>query len=441
MELDGHPEKAQDDTEAQQYFPLKRRPSVTRNWINLSVLLILMGLFLQDYAIFVLPVLLLVTIAAASWWNSRVLRQVTYECAMTRTRAFPGETVEIDIQVENAKALPVPWLRVEDDWPVELPVSEIGAPGITPSSTTSLTNVYSLRWYERVHRHYIVRAEQRGVFRLGPAHLRAGDVFGLFHNDRVLGSHARLTVYPRVLPLEELGLPPKEPLGDTRARYQLIEDPSRTMGARDFRPGDSFRHIHWPATARRQTLQTRVYEPTATLTAVICLNVATLAKPWQGILPDLLEDTIVMAASLAAYAAENRYAIGLIANGAVPRSDRSIRVMPGRAPNQLMHILELLAAVSGFATASMDKFLLNESPALPWGATLVVITGVITPELLATLRQLQSAGRRIVLISMGVEPPPQLPGVLIHHIPSKHAPYYSPEEAGDMSAISKGVWR
>jgi uncharacterized protein (DUF58 family) len=211
-------------------------------------------------------------------------------------------------------------------------------------------------------------------------------------------------------------------MGDTRARYRLLEDPSRTMGARDFRPGDSFRHIHWPATARRQALQTRIYEPTTTLTAVICLDVATLRKPWQGILPDLLEEVIVVAASLAAYAAENRYSVGMITNGARPRSERSIKVLPGRAPDQLMRILESLAAVTGFVTAAMDKFLFSESPALPWGATLVVVTAVTTPALLSTLKQLHSAGRRIVLVSLAADPPSPLAGMLIHHLPSRHAP-------------------
>lgn len=399
--------------------PLVPRPSTIQNWVNLSIMLFLFGIFLREYTLFVLPIFLLVTISAAAWWNSLALREVTYERRLAPARAFPGETVKLDIQIENAKVLPVPWLRVEDAWLPELPVAEAGA---SPTPTDNLINVYSLRWYERVHRHYNVQARQRGLYAPGPVHLRAGDIFGLFHDERLLEPHDELIVYPRVVPLPDLGLTTKEPLGDARARYQWMEDPNRTMGARDFQPGDSFRHIHWPATARRQALQTRIYEPSTTLTAVVCLDVATLPKAWQGILPDLLEDVIVMAASLAAYAADNRYAVGLIANGARPLSERSVKIMPGRAPDQLMRILEALAAVTGFVTASMDRFLFKESPSLPWGATLVVVTAITTPALLSTLKQLYAAGRRIVLISLAAEPPPPLSGVLIHHLPSPNAP-------------------
>ncbi len=380
--------------------------------------MILTGLVLGLPGMLVLPIFLLMTIAAGTWWNNRVLRDVTYRRRITRNRAFPGEQVEIDVLVENNKFLPVPWLRAEDEWPLAVPPTQSDA--LSPSRLQdmgNLTNVLALRWYERVRRHYVLQAVQRGVYGLGPTRLVSGDVFGLFQTEQVIPEQDALIVYPRLYSLPELGLPSKEPLGNTRARRRLFEDPSRTMGARDLRPGDSFRHIHWPATARRQQLQARVYEPTTTLTIVICLNVATLPRPWEGILEELLERTISVAGSLAAYAAEQRYPVGLIANGAVPRSDRSLRIKPGRSPDQLTRILELLAAVTGYVTMPMGRFLLRESPALPWGATFVVVTPIVTEELMAAIDQLRLAGRQIVLIALTSDPPPTLHGVLTYHLP------------------------
>jgi uncharacterized protein (DUF58 family) len=343
--------------------------------------------------------------------------------------------------VENSKLLPVPWLRVDDDWPLAVPPTDAQALGPSPMADMGeLTHVFALRWYERVRRHYTLQTGQRGVYGLGPTRLRSGDVFGLFQTERVIEEQDFLIVYPRIYSLPELGLPSKEPFGDTRARRRLFEDPSRTMGARDMQPGDSFRHVHWPATARRQQLQARVYEPTTTLTAVICLNVATLARPWEGILPELLERAIVVSASLAAHAADHRYSVGLVSNGAVPRSDRPIRVMPGRSPDQLMRILELLAAVTGYVTVPMGRFLLRESPALPWGATLVVVTPVITDELLASVIQLRSAGRQMVLVSLAKEPPPELTGVLTHHLPENN--WSAPAEQNPIAQLNIfGQWR
>jgi uncharacterized protein (DUF58 family) len=389
-----------------------------QRWITLSILMILLGSLLGQRAMLVLPTFLLLILAAGHWWNDRALRDVIYHRRIARKRAFPGETVDIEVMVENSKLLPVPWLRVDDEWPLAVPPTDAQALG--PSAVADmgeLTQVFALRWYERVRRHYTLQTGQRGVYGLGPTRLRSGDVFGLFQTERVIEEQDFLIVYPRIYSLPELGLPSKEPFGDTRARRRLFEDPSRTMGARDMQPGDSFRHVHWPATARRQQLQARVYEPTTTLTAVICLNVATLPRPWEGILPELLERAIVVSASLAAHAANLRYSVGLVSNGAVPRSDRPIRVMPGRSPDQLMRILELLAAITGYVTMPMGRFLLRESPTMPWGATLVIVTPVITDELLASVIQLRSAGRQMVLVSLAKDLPPKVQGVLMHHLP------------------------
>jgi uncharacterized protein (DUF58 family) len=150
--------------------------------------------------------------------------------------------------------------------------------------------------------------------------------------------------------------------------------------------------------------------------------VATFPRPWEGILPELFERAIVVAASLAAHAVESRYSVGLISNGAVPRSDRPIRVMPGRSPDQLTRILELLAAITGYVTMPMGRFLLRGSPTLPWGATLVIVTPVVTDELLASIIQLRLAGRHMVLVSLAKEAPPELYGVVTHHLPDANWP-------------------
>ena len=401
------------------------RPSERQmgNWINLAILMILMGLVFGYHGLLVLPIFMLVTMLAGAWWNSRALRDVTYRRHIARKRAFPGEKVDVQVLVENAKALPVPWLRVEDEWPLDAPPTDSRALGPSHKRDAgNLMHVFTLRWYERVRRNYTLQTNKRGVYGLGPTQLRSGDMFGLFQTRREIEEQDFFIVYPRVVPLPELGIPSKEPFGDVRARHRLFEDPSRTMGARDFQPGDSFRHVHWPATARRQQLQARVYEPTTTMSVIICLNVATFARPWEGILPDLLERAVSVAASLAAFAAENRYAFGLVSNGAVPRSDRPIRILPGRSPDQLTRVLELLAAVTGYVTISMDRFLLRSSPALPWGATLVVVTPVVTSELLASIYRLHAAGRRVVLVSLAQEPPPPMPGIVMHHLPGEDAP-------------------
>jgi hypothetical protein len=93
-------------------------------------------------------------------------------------------------------------------------------------------------------------------------------------------------------------------------------------------------------------------------------------------------------------------------------------VLPGRSPGQLAAILGALAYVTSFATSSIHEMLRRESPRLPWGATLVVVTAIVTDDLAATILRLRDAGRQMALVSLAEEPPPHLERVATFHLPS-----------------------
>jgi hypothetical protein len=126
--------------------------------------------------------------------------------------------------------------------------------------------------------------------------------------------------------------------------------------------------------------------------------------------------------------------VGVIANGFLPGSDQPLRLLPGRSPAQLMHILELLAAVTGFATQPIEALLLRESPRLPWGSTLLVVTAIAHDGLLAALLDLQRAGRKVVLFTLAEEPPAgHLPGITVYHLPHLVDDIIAPQFVSDGS--------
>jgi hypothetical protein len=52
---------------------------------------------------------------------------------------------------------------------------------------------------------------------------------------------------------------------------------------------------------------------------------------------------------------------------------------------------------------------------LAWGATLIVITPLVTENLLAEILRLQQAGRRLALVSLDANwTPTELPGVIVY---------------------------
>jgi uncharacterized protein (DUF58 family) len=395
-------------------------------WVQLAIILIPIALLFDVRALLVVSAFLLTVIPVAWWWSWRSLDGLGYERSLGERRAFPGETVDLTLRLTNGKLLPLAWLAAEDRWSMALPLVD---GSLFPSATGQMgtfRSAFAVRGFERITRRYQLRCTRRGFYPFGPVEFRSGDIWGLFSRREAKPDLDWLIVYPQVLPLEALGFPPKEPFGEVQAAWRILEDPSRAVGIRDHQPEDGFRHIHWKATARRQDLQVKVYEPTTSQHLVIFVNVATFAHHWEGTRPLLLEQVIAVAASVASHSVQDRYLVGLMANGSIPHSDQPIKVLPSRRPDQLARVLEALAAVTSFTTSSLEKLLLLESPRLPWGATLIVVTSVVTEDLLSALVRLHDVGRRVVLVSLEDEPsvPYMLPpSSLVYHLPAKNLPF------------------
>jgi uncharacterized protein (DUF58 family) len=269
-----------------------------------------------------------------------------------------------------------------------------------------LSMLLSVRWYERVRRHYTIHCGARGIHSFGPVIMRTGDVFGFTTHELALRTEDHLLVYPRIVNVDDLGLPAHDPFGDTpRQRQWLFEDPLRTVGVRDYRPGDSPRRLHWKATARapEQQLQVKLLEPTTTYRLMILLNVSTVIEnwAWQGYDPELLEAAITVAASVANWGAEHGYQIGLSANARAYRSSAVLRMAPSRDPRQLMHVLEALATLVPMATMPSETLVELEGRDLAYGTTVVMVTAAADDRLLGQLARLRRSGHRPALILVG----------------------------------------
>lgn len=394
-----------------------------KRWLPLFVVGIILGVFLKITFLVTFILLLLMVLSLASWWQRRSLDNVVYTRQPFYRRAFPGEKVALRIEIENQKLLPLTWLRVQDPWPkaVGPEQEELLAPTHLPDQGL-LTNVFSLRWFERARRSYSLLFRKRGVYSVGPVKLESGDMFGIFDRSEQRDPSELLTVFPGLLPFQDLGLPADNPFGDRRYRRRLHEDPNQPIGIRDYLPEDSFRRVHWPATAHTGQLQAKVYQPTSANVMVVCLNVSTFARHWEGTNPELFEHVIKVAATLATKGIEDGYRVGLIANGCLAHADQPFRIPPGRSPKQLTSLLEALAGVTPVVTGPFESFLIKQVPRIPYGATLVIVTAVTNPELFESLVQMKHHGRHITLLSFAEKPPKVVPGIRTFHQP------FNPEE-------------
>ena len=388
-------------------------------WWPLLGLVFLAAVILGIYPLAIFAVMLSAIGGLAYWWQAHALDKISYRRVFPYRRGFPGEEISMQVEVENWKFLPVSWLRVQDFLPKAVgPRDETLLKPTYQPEVGQLTSLFSLRWYERDRRLYNLLLRNRGVYRLGPARLGSGDLFGLFEDvEQEKGAVNVLTVFPQPLSYRAMHLPADDPFGDRSARRRLYEDPNLAMGVRDYRPDDDFRRIHWPATAHTGSLQVKVYQPISARVLVVCLNASTLAHFWEGYKPELLEYLVSYTAALVQRGLEDGYRVGLISNGCLGSADQPFRVPPGRSPEQLSHLLTALAAITPIVAGSFERFLISEVPRLAYGATLVIVTGLTSPALEETLLRLKQHGHKVTLIVVSESPPAGLRDLRVIYIP------------------------
>ena len=444
------PTRIKNEYEVQQDTESREDRTLSRRWYYLGVGLLILGILFRQPLFVVVGLLVTLILAMIDIWSQYCLRNVSYQRTLSANHVLFDEEIMLSLMIENTKILPLPWLEIEDVVPKGLDIqdSTVRTHGI--GNVFTLDCLFSLRWYDRVTRRYTIRCNTRGVHTFGPTKLRSGDVFGFVNREAEVLTYQFVLVYPLIVPITNFGLPARHPFGDRRAPRRLLEDPARVVGARDYVYGDSLRRINWKATARTMQMQSKVYEASTTYTIVLFLNTAARRDDYYGVHPELQELSICAAASLTDWAINQKYAIGLYANGSMYRPDdphgviddvdeseetaqeksarveatiealrknRRIHVPASSNETQRQRIMEVLARIQPYFGTNIEEVLQAERSHLPSGATVVVVTTSISERLIDTLARVRQGGHAVSILFVGDSPLPiKITGVTVYHI-------------------------
>jgi len=373
-----------------------QRARLEKLWLPTLLICVVAALVLHDPLLLAASLVGITTGLVTLGWRARALHHVVYARQIDPTRLFPGEQCSLLVTIENRKLLPVPWMTVTDVVPSGLrPVERRQRHGSIRDIPWKQS--YAPGPYQRLERRLELTSERRGLFTLPPVTVHTGDPFALFTTTAVLGTAHTLVVYPRLLPAWSWAPTAARPFGEGRAQPPSLDDPLQVTGTRDYVPGDPQRRIHWKATARGTTLKSRVYEPSANLALTIVLDGRTSDRSWDGVEHETLERGIELAATAARDALDARVPVGLLSNMLLAGSDQRLQIPIGRSGEQLSTILESLAALVPFFAPPLADVLETHLPVLPFGASLLVVSAVMTDELHAILDLCRRRGHPVIL--------------------------------------------
>jgi uncharacterized protein (DUF58 family) len=404
---------------------IKRRP-----WYVLAAALLILSAIARQPVAFLAAVFALVIGIVPELWYRYALRDLVIHQRVSQQRAFFGEAVTLSISAQNQKLLPLPWLEVEDEIPVQLPLLTGRALPTYKVNRVALVNTFSLWSFQRVTRRYQLGCHARGVFSFGPAVLRSGDPFGWLVREERVPARESLLVYPLVAPIDSFGLPSRHPFGERATPRRLLEDPLRVAGVREYILGDDPRRIHWKATARAGELRSKIYEPSSQYRLLILLDINTYQESWMGLDPEMQELTIAAAASIAMWALDEGYTVGLLANSLMlglagedvsqdDEQEQSVRLQSmNMATQAFVHrvripmasdsgqrerLLSALGRLLPYFGSPMDALIEAERFTLPLGTTVVLVSAaaVLRETTIENLVDLRTHGAVVHLVLTG----------------------------------------
>ena len=366
--------------------------------LSLLAVLLLAGWYNQIGIVVILS-LFLVAAGLAKAWSHLSLSGVHCHRILSARRIFPGETLELALELVNRKPIPLPWVKVDDEMPLPIAPDGVSTSDKRPGCGM-IQRTTALMWYSKIMWRFQLKGERRGYYPVGPMTVTSGDIFGLYSRSMAFPARDHILVYPRVFPVDRMMLPSLHPLGESRTERRIFEDPARAVGIRDYQPYDSLKHIHWKASARSQRLQVKVFEPTTTFKVTFFLAVDSFHCD-GSFLEEEFELAISTAASIAYHISEQGSPVGLFANTASADSGQGISLPPSANRQQLMRILEALAKATSKENEPFEALMEREREGLPSGTTLILICARPLESLSNLLRTLNEAGHKLLILLIG----------------------------------------
>ena len=392
-----------------------------RWFLGASVLLTLGLMFrlgLMVYAMYVLLAVLLVSRYLARAW----IENLSANRSASGSTVEIGETVAVTLTICNRSRLPIPWMLLEDSIPREAITQK--PPRITIKGRT--LHIIQLTGRSETQLDYLVNCLMRGYYQLGPLLVESGDLFGLQRRYKVLTEPHFLLVMPKIVPLEGYDLASRLPIGEVRMTHRLFEDPTRISGIRPYEKGDPLNRVHWRATARTGSLQSKLYDPSSISGATFLLDFHRDSYPSRGQLYRS-ELAVTTVASLANVVHQMGQQVGFITNGRdmadrirqegwtpefhtralakaqVGMLDQNDRLRPvivqtRRGTDQFMRILEILARIELTDGIKFPQLVEETASRLPRNASIVAVLSDVEDETAIALGGLRRRGYAVTAV-------------------------------------------
>lgn len=338
-----------------------------------------------------------VVVAQLLLYEKAGLKKVSYKLSISTPEAFEGDVIEIVEEIENAKRLPLVWVR-----------SEIScSPWLVFKGQTLVRNeqdeqrglvsgIFALRGYQKCRRVWRVKCEKRGVMTVDNVIITSSDLFGLSKTFAVIEVSDTVRVLPTPADMETGELSGDLFIGNMQVRRFVLPDPFMISGAREYTGREPMNRIHWLQTARTGSLMVYKNEFTTERRIMVIMNMQRSVGAYeQPMTLSVLESQI----KAAAFALDRCNKMGAECALAVNTAQR-LYIPPAEGYGHLMDTLRRLAELENVCGERIDDMLraldFNEF------TDIILITACVTEQTCDMLAGLSGRGKCCKVFTVGL---------------------------------------
>jgi uncharacterized protein (DUF58 family) len=209
--------------------------------------------------------------------------------------------------------------------------------------------------------------QRRGLNSVGSIAMASSDPTGLLNLRCHVGDPQQILVYPATVELSQAVVRGQASGGELGETGLLTGHSPAASMVRDYVPGDSLAHIHWPSTARRDQLMTKEYEGAGVNEIWLFVDLQQSVQSGEG--QDGTEEWLItIAASLAKGLIAYEHAVGLVTHG-----DQTYRFPPAKDTNHLWGMMKALATIRAEGRTPLSSLMSQHSADMSAGTVAIVI--------------------------------------------------------------------
>lgn len=285
-----------------------------------------------------------------------------------------GERLEATIIITRRFPVPLAYFAIEEVLPSQLKHCEF----------EQLNRGILFPWFKRtIILKYVINSLPRGEHTFSTIRLKIGDFLGFIEKEHFFPVKETVIVFPKIVDIQYRQLNNQYNQGTSSSNLKIHRDTTIAVGVREYKPGDKPTWIDWKSMARKNTMLTKEFEQQQSHDVLIIMDRAN--SEW-------FEEAVVFAASLTKAILQKEVKTGFISVGA---GENHFPILNGAAHFQ--NIYYHLAGVQSDAKIPFSKVIVKEKEKYHGLFTYVIITTVLTLDLVESIERLAVQNKQVML--------------------------------------------